>query len=109
MKSVYTLSFILGAKYFDFQFFLPSCLIISPFFNRVLKDKRLSEQPLVRTLCDYLYNQHVPSSHLLSTMVEIYEEEAEKGNNESLQSALEVNCIFFNSHLHFYMYQYLSR
>ena len=64
------------------------------FLYRVLKDKRLSEQPLVRTLCDYLYNQHVPSSHLLSTMVEIYEEEAEKGNNESLQSALEVNRIF---------------
>ena len=64
------------------------------FLYRVLKDKCLSEQPLVRTLCDYLYNQHVPSSHLLSTMVEIYEEEAEKGNNESLQSALEVNRIF---------------
>lgn len=61
--------------------------------NRVLKGKKLSEELNVRAICDELRSQQVPSPHLLSTLIDIYEEEAEKGNQESLTKALDVSLV----------------
>lgn len=60
---------------------------------RVLKGKKLSEELSVRAICDELRSQQVPSPHLLSTLIDIYEEEAEKGNQESLTKALDVSLV----------------
>lgn len=58
-----------------------------------MKGKKLSEELSVRATCDELHSQQVPSPHLLSTLIDIYEEEAEKGNQESLTKALDVRLV----------------
>lgn len=45
---------------------------------------------MVRDLIESLRSQSVPSPYLLSTMIDVYEEEAAGGNKESLDKAMKV-------------------
>jgi protein farnesyltransferase/geranylgeranyltransferase type-1 subunit alpha len=60
------------------------------YLHGVLKGKDISSQQDVREMCDQLISQQVCSPHLMSTMIDIYDEEASRGNNDSLVKAIEL-------------------
>ncbi len=61
----------------------------------MLRGKRLSEYPGLREVCDEMYSRHVRSPFLLSTLMDMYEEEAglegAGHRSESLMKAIEVD------------------
>lgn len=58
--------------------------------HSVLKGKQLSEYPGLKDTCQEMFSQY-HSPFLLSLLVDMYEEEAGRGEKESLRKALEVS------------------
>ncbi|XP_003383939.1 PREDICTED: protein farnesyltransferase/geranylgeranyltransferase type-1 subunit alpha-like [Amphimedon queenslandica] len=60
------------------------------YLTGILKGGRISDHEPVLKLIDSLRSQHVPSPFLLSTMIDVYEEEVANGKKESLEKAVKI-------------------
>ena len=62
-------------------------------FYRILKGKSLCDWPSIRTFCDELYSKSIRSPFLLSLLIDLYEEDARKGEEgaqDNVTKAVEV-------------------